>query len=141
MSLSPEQRAALRHRTEELRTEVSSLTAERDAALTDQSQAIDDAKLLGEVLRLEQERDAAAAQRDAVVGTTTDAMAVMQAAIDAEDQAHPQQVIEIPTVEVVPDEKVEPEPEPVPVDAPVEVPAEAPASPSTVAKQKNGGNR
>jgi uncharacterized protein (UPF0335 family) len=94
MTLSSEQRQQLRAEAERLRTEVSSLVDERDAAFRDQAQDLEDAKLVTEILRLQKQRDEAERLRDAAVGSTGDALAVMQAAIDA--QAPP----------VAPDEKV-----------------------------------
>jgi len=85
MTLSPEKRAELLRQAGELRTEVSSLTAERDLALEEASQSIHDAKLVAEVMGLARQRDAAEAERDAAVNTTDDALAAMQAAVEAQE--------------------------------------------------------
>ena len=85
MSLSPEERDALRRRADELRTEVSSLTAERDAAFIAQSDSINDAKLVAEVMGLEAQRDAAEKQRDEAVNSTEDAMRIMQEAMEQQE--------------------------------------------------------
>lgn len=81
MTLSTEQRQQLLRRSGELRTEVSSLTAERDAALTESSQTVNDAKLIAEVIGLEAQRNAAAAERDRAVNSTESALEIMEAAI------------------------------------------------------------
>lgn len=87
MTLSPEMREQLRRRTEELRTEVSSLTAERDAAFLESSNNQDDAKLIAEVHRLEREAEVARAERDRAVNSTDDAMKIMIEAIEKDERA------------------------------------------------------
>jgi hypothetical protein len=84
MTLNPEQRARLLARANELRTEVSALTSERDAAFAESAAAVADAKLLAEVAGLQRQRDAAAEQRDAAVNSTEDALLLMQEAIETQ---------------------------------------------------------
>lgn len=84
MHLSPEDRAALRARANELRTEVSALTAERDAAFAENAQVVEDTKLIAEVAGLERLRDAAEAERNVAVSSTDDALAAMLAAVERE---------------------------------------------------------
>lgn len=86
MALSPEQRQQLLSRADGLRTEVSALEAERDAAVTDKSQEVQDAKLIAEVVNLEARRDVAEQQRDAVSVGTDQALQIMEAAIKAQEE-------------------------------------------------------
>lgn len=133
MTLSTEQRALLLRQANELRDEVSVLTSERDAAYVENAQAIEDAKLIAEVARLQRERDDAQRMRDAAVNSTDDALVIMQRAIDAQvaaSQNVPPPQVEAPQVETV-DISVE-------SDKPSDKPAEsAPIDTKTI----KGGNR
>jgi hypothetical protein len=80
MPLSDAERAALRGRAQSLRAEVSSLTDERDKNVQDAATERRDAKLLAEVVGLEQQRDSAAESRDRAAGSVEDAAALMEAA-------------------------------------------------------------
>ncbi len=81
MTLNPETREQLLRRADELRTEVSSLTAERDAALAAQSDSIADTKLIAEVTRLQREADAAREDRDRAVVGTEEAIRIMESEV------------------------------------------------------------
>lgn len=124
MTLSSEQRQLLLAQAGELRADVSSLTAERDAALVEKAQELEDAKLVGEVLRLQRERAEALRQRDIAVNSTAGALDIMQAAI--EEQMAANQPIEVST------------PEERPVESPA-LPDEAPIDSTTT--KKTGGSR
>lgn len=82
MTLNPEQRAQLLARAGQLRTEVSALTSERDAAFQENAAAVNDAKLIAEVVGLERQAEEAKRQRDAAVNSTDDALLIMQQAIE-----------------------------------------------------------
>lgn len=138
MALTQEQRSELLRRADELRTEVSSLTAEHDAAVQDKSTDLHDAKLIAEVMNLEVQRDGAAARLEAVTTSSDQAFQIMQAAIE-------RQAAEQTSAESTPTPSPDPLPESVelvepPVDVPVDAPTE-PATPASVGKIKNGGNR
>lgn len=75
--MSPEERAALVRHAESLRTEISDLTAERDAARVANATSADDARLIAEVQALSEKRDAAQAERDQAV-SANDAIDIMQ---------------------------------------------------------------
>lgn len=129
MTLSPEMREQLRQKAEELRTEVSSLTAERDAALVDKSNDIADAKLIAEVQRLEQTADAARRDRDQAVNGTDEAMRLMIQAVEDQGKARAEkaEAEKAEAVKVEADSKEEsPEPDAKSESAPV---------------KKQGGNR
>lgn len=82
MRLSEAERQALRDRAAGLRNEVSALTAERDSAYREAELARTDAKLVGEVVALEQRRDDAKVARDRASGTVDEAMLMMERAIN-----------------------------------------------------------
>lgn len=86
MTLSPEMRQQLLARAGELRTEVTSLTAERDAALLENSQSREDAKLIAEVQALEAQAAAARQQRDQAVNDTDAALAIMQRTLEEQER-------------------------------------------------------
>jgi hypothetical protein len=125
MTLSQEQRQLLLAQAGELRADVSSLTAERDLALVDKAQELEDAKLVSEVLRLKRDRDEALRQRDIAVNSTAGALDIMQAAIEAQVTTAESQV------------KVEPA-EDLPMTDPAE-PAESAQSNTTT--KKTGGSK
>lgn len=135
MTLSTEQRALLLQNANRLREEVSVLTSERDAAYVENAQALEDAKLIAEVVRLERERDDAERLRDAAVNSTEDALAVMQKAIDeqvAASQNVPPPAVETPVM--TNEERVGLSDKPVETDKPAE-------SASINDKGTKGGNR
>jgi hypothetical protein len=86
MTLSPEMRQQLLARAGELRTEVTSLTAERDAALLENSQSREDAKLIAEVQALEAQAEEARRQRDLAVNDTDAALAIMQRTLEEQER-------------------------------------------------------
>lgn len=81
--MSPEERAALVRMAEGLRTEISDLTAERDAARVNHAASADDARLIAEVKALSDKRDAAQAERDEAV-SATEAIDIMRKLLDEE---------------------------------------------------------
>jgi hypothetical protein len=79
--LSPEEREALARRAANLRTEISDLTAERDAARASNAASADDARLIAEVRGLEVKAEQAKAERDQAVGAA-EAIVLMREAME-----------------------------------------------------------
>lgn len=135
MTLSPEMRQQLLARAGELRTEVTSLTAERDAALTDQSQSVEDAKLIAEVQRLEHQAEEARRQRDYAVNNTGAAVEIMERLIQeqaARDAASaPAEGTTKPGGDLRPEEQ----------DTTVDAAVESVDTSRSTARNKNGGSR
>lgn len=80
MSLSAEDREAMRQRAAGLRDEVSSLVAAREAAEQGLSQDVEDVRLLAEIQALEAQKLAAKERLDAVTVDADTATQVMEAA-------------------------------------------------------------
>jgi hypothetical protein len=89
--MSPEERAALVRHAESLRTEISDLTAERDAARAAQSASAEDARLIAEVQALSTKRDEAQAERDQAV-SATEAIDIMKKLLDDEEAKRAEEV-------------------------------------------------
>lgn len=84
--LNPEERAALVRKADSLRTEISDLTAERDAARAGNSASVDDVRLIEEVRALDAKREAALKERDEAV-SATDAINLMKGLLGADEPA------------------------------------------------------
>lgn len=78
MPLSEADRRALRDRQHGLRSEITSLESDKNSALAEAHATNQDAKLVAEVARLEQLRDAAANKKDQADGSVEAAIRLME---------------------------------------------------------------